>query len=155
MAPATEFEAEVIKAGIRRFGHVSAEVFISGPGLVNLYLCICDVEGAATEALEPKDITSAALADSDDLCLSTLNTFCCFLGTLSGNLVLTYGAKGGVYMAGGIVPRFVDFLKASKFNERFSEKGIMSHYVAKVPVSVIHYDQIAFLGAAAWLDQLV
>ncbi|MFT5084190.1 MAG: glucokinase [Lentisphaeria bacterium] len=154
MAPATAFECDVIAAGIKRFGHVSAEVFISGPGLVNLYQCVCDVRGVSPAALEPKHVTAAALDGSDDQCREALETFCCFLGTISGNLVLTYGAKGGVYLAGGILPRFMDFFRASGFIERFSNKGVMSHYVADVPVSLINYDQTAFLGAATWLDQI-
>ncbi len=154
MAPATAFESDVITAGIKRFDHVSAETFISGPGLVNLYRCVSDVNGTAAESFEPKDVTAGALDASNDICVQTLNTFCAFLGTVSGNLVLTYGGQGGVYLAGGILPRFVDFLKASPFTERFSEKGIMSHYVADVPASLISHPQVAFLGAAAWLDQL-
>ncbi len=154
LGPATAFEADVIKAGIKRFEYVSAEVFVSGPGLVNLYQCVCDVEGVAARSLEPQDISAAAIDGSDAHCKTTLETFCAFLGSVSGNLVLTYGGKGGVYIAGGIVPRFVDFLKDSAFNNRFSNKGIMSHYLADVPVNLIAYDQVAFLGAAAWLDQM-
>lgn len=154
MAPATAFEAEVIKAGIERFGHASAEIFVSGPGLVNLYHCICDVEGRQPEVLEAKDITARALADEDAISLLTLQTFCAFLGTVAGNLALTYGAKGGAYIAGGIVPRFVEFLKASEFTARFSQKGVMSHYVENLPVHLISHQQTAFLGAAAWFDQI-
>lgn len=154
MAPATVFEAEVITAAIKRYGHVSAENFLSGPGLVNLYTSICDVQGAAIQSFEPKDVTAKALDNSDEQCRQTLSTFCAFLGTVSGNLTLTYGAKGGVYVAGGIVPRFIDFLRESDFIARFSEKGIMSHYVEDVPVNLIAYEQTAFLGAAAWLDQV-
>ncbi|PCK07746.1 MAG: glucokinase [Alteromonadaceae bacterium] len=154
LAPATAFEADILKAGMARFAHVSAEVFISGPGLVNLYQCVADVHGISPKALEPKDITSAALDGSDKACLDTLNRFCSFLGAFTGNLVLTYGAKGGAYLAGGILPRFTDFLMTSEFSERFSDKGVMSHYVKDVPASLITYDQIAFLGAAAWLEQL-
>ncbi|VUD68019.1 Glucokinase [Thalassocella blandensis] len=152
--PSSEFECEVIAAAIKRLGHVSAESFISGPGLVNLYNAISDVKGEAAKALSPKDITDTALDNSDSTCHTTLETFCGFLGSVSGNLVLTYGAKGGVYLAGGILPRFVDFLRNSSFAEKFSSKGIMSAYVEDVPVNMIGYDQIAFLGAAAWLEQL-
>lgn len=155
MAPATKFEAEVITAGIDRFGYVSAETYVSGPGLVNLYLSVCDVLGVKSSVLEPKDVTANALSGKDSECIKTLQTFCCFLGTVSSNLVLTYGGKGGVYLSGGVVPRFVDFLKDSDFAERFSNKGIMSHYVEDVPVYLIGYDHIALLGAATWLDQMV
>lgn len=154
MAPATKFEAEVIAAGLQRFGYVSAETYVSGPGLVNLYQCVCDVEGVAVSQLQPKDVTARALAGDDAQCLKALHTFCCFLGTVSSNLVLTYGGKGGVYLSGGVVPRFVDFLKDSEFGERFSNKGVMSHYVQNVPVYLIGYDHIALLGAATWIGSL-
>lgn len=150
----TAFECDVISAAMKRLGHVSAESFISGPGLVNLYNAISDVNGEAAKELTPKDITDAALSNTDSTCLTTLDTFCGFLGAVSGNLVLTYGAKGGVFLAGGILPRFVDFLRSSSFTERFVSKGIMSAYVEDVPVNLIAHDQIAFLGAAAWLEQL-
>lgn len=153
MAPADEFECDVLKAAIKRHGHVSAEVFISGPGLVNLCTAIADVEGVQVDALEPQDITARGLDDSDALCAKTLNLFCGFLGTVSGNLALTYGAFGGVYITGGIVPRFPDFFKQSLFVQRFREKGVMSHYVSEIPVDIVTYEQTAFLGAAAWLDQ--
>lgn len=155
IAPATSFEADVIKAGMQRFGHVSAEIFISGPGLVNLYHSICDVEGAQALVLAPHEITAQALAGENTVCVTTLTTFCSLAGTLAGNVALTYGARGGVYLAGGVMPRLVDFLKASAFSERFASKGVMSHFVETIPVNLITYNQIAFLGAAAWLDQLV
>lgn len=153
VAPATAFECEVIAAAMKTHGHVSAEVFISGPGLVNLYQAVCAVRGEEAKTLEPKDVSTAALENTDAACLQSLNTFCSFLGSLSGNLALTYGGKGGVYLAGGILPRFSDFLRNSEFSQRFEDKGIMSKYVKDVPVNLISYDQTAFLGAAAWLEQ--
>lgn len=153
IAPATVFEADIIKSCILRHGHVSAEALISGQGFVNLYTAICDVEGKPMKAYEPHDITSQALSASDTLCVKTLETFCAFMGSFAGNLALTYGAKGGVYIAGGIVPRFTDFIKNSAFSPRFCEKGVMSHYVEDIPTYLISYDQVAFLGAAAWLTQ--
>lgn len=154
IAPATPLECDVIKAAMARHGHVSAEVFISGPGLVNLYNALCDVRGQQPRALEPSDVTGGALDGSDPLCVETLSLFCSFIGSLSGNLALTYGAKGGVYLAGGVLPRFQDFLLSSDFKDRFAGKGIMSHYVENIPVDLITHPQTAFLGAAAWLAQL-
>ena len=153
IAPATELECDVIKAAIKQHGHVSAEVFISGPGLVHLYKALADVRGEQTKELQPKDVTSFALDNSDALCKETLELFCSFIGTLSGNLALTYGARGGVYLAGGILPRFADFLRASDFNKRFSEKGVMSHYVKDIPVSIIGHKQPGLLGSAAWISR--
>jgi len=153
MAPATHFEADVIKAAISHHGHVSAETFLSGPGLVNLYHAVCAVRGQQPADITPADISSAALADSDALMAQTLSTFCSLLGSFAGNLALTYGAKGGIYMAGGILPRFSDYLKSSEFNQRFASKGVMSHYVEDIPAKLIVHPETAFVGAAAWLEQ--
>lgn len=154
IAPATALECDVIKAAIAIHGHVSAETFISGPGLVNLYNALCAVKGIAARTLQPKDVTAEGVSGSDGNCVETLSLFCSFIGSLSGNLALTYGAKGGVYLGGGVLPRIVDFLKASDFSARFSGKGVMSHYVENVPVDIIAHPQTAFLGAAAYLKQL-
>lgn len=155
MAPSTAFEAEVIKAALARHGYVSAETCVSGPGLVNLYNAIADVHGETVEALAPKDVTERALNNTDALCREALSTFCAMLGSVCSNLVLTYGAKGGVYITGGVVPRFVEFLQASEFERRFREKGVMSRYVSNVPVDLVTYSETAYLGAAAWLEQNV
>lgn len=153
MAPSDNFECEVIQAAIGKFGHVSAEMCLSGPGLVNLYQLIAQIQGVQVEDIPAHEVSGRALAGSDDICRLALETFCALLGTVSGNLVLTYGASGGVYITGGIVPRFVDFLKQSCFEQRFREKGAMSHYLRDVPVDVVTHEQTAFLGAAAWLQQ--
>lgn len=155
LSPATALECEVIAAGMKRYGHVSAEVFISGPGLVNLYSALADVRGEQAVFTEPQQVSSAAMAGDDRLSRESLELFCSFLGDFSGNLALTYGAKGGVYLAGGILPRFVDFFCNSDFVARFSEKGIMSDYLTDIPVNLIGYEYAALLGAAAWLDQKV
>ena len=155
IAPATPFEADVIKAAINQHGHVSAETFISGPGLVNLYKAICAVRGQQPDQISPADITSAALKNSDAAMTETLSTFCSLIGSFAGNLALTYGAKGGIYMAGGILPRFTDFLIASDFTRRFSNKGVMSHYVETIPAHLIVHPETAFVGAAAWLEQQI
>ena len=154
IAPADAFEAEIIALAIKSQGHVSAEDFVSGPGLVNLYRYIAEVRGETPElALKPSDISDKALSNTDALCRETLGMFCAFLGTVSGNLALTYGAHGGVYVTGGIIPRFVDFVVQSQFSERFRNKGKMSHFLEDIPVDVVIYEQTAFLGAAAWLEQ--
>jgi glucokinase len=137
LAPSTPFEADVIKAAMSLHGHVSAEVFISGPGLKNLYNAIALVQGQTAEALTPADISRKALDGSCALSLTTLTTFCRLLGSFAGNLALTYGATGGVYMAGGILPRFTDFLRASAFTEAFMAKGAQKGYVADVPADLI------------------
>ncbi len=149
----TVLECEVLKAAVDQHGYVSAEMFVSGPGMVNLYRALVEVKDHEAEVLEPSQITERALNGSDALCRETLELFCGFTGSVASNVALTYGAKGGVYLAGGILPRFIDFLRQSPFVERFSQKGVMSHYVADIPVGVINHEQTAFLGCAAWLMQ--
>ena len=153
IAPATEFEADVIKAAMTELGHVSAESFISGPGLVRLYRAVCRVRGVRAEELKPFEITEEALASGDNLCFDALTTFCSFAGSFAGNLALTYGAQDGIYIAGGILPRFSDFLINSPFGRRFCDKGIMSHYLQDIPVNLIVHPETAFVGAAAALEQ--
>jgi len=153
IAPATPLECDVVKAAMATHGHVSAEVFISGPGLVNLYHALCAVKGIEARKLEPKDVTGDGVSGRDSNCQLALELFCSFLGSLSGNVALTYGAKGGVYLGGGVLPRIVDFVKASDFNQRFASKGVMSPYLQDVPVDIIAHPETAFVGAATWLAQ--
>jgi glucokinase len=153
IAPATAFEADVIKVAMQQYGHVSAESFISGPGLLNLYKCICTVNGVAINNITQAEISNGAVAGGDAILHQTLTTFCSFIGAFAGNLALTYGAKGGVYIAGGILPRFSNFLIASPFEERFTNKGIMKHFVESIPANLIIHPETAFVGAAAWLEQ--
>ncbi|WP_053981840.1 glucokinase [Marinagarivorans algicola] len=153
IAPSSAFEAEVIKAAIGHLGHVSAEAFLSGPGLVNLYKAICEVEGSTPYAYEPSDISTKAIDGSDATCVTTLETFCSFLGSFAGNLALTYGATGGIYLAGGILPRFTGFVLNSDFAAKFAHKGPMSPYVENIPAYLVTHNELAFNGAAAWLEQ--
>ena len=150
---ATDYEGELVKAARQRLGFVSAETFLCGPGLVNLYRAVAAVEGLEAKPYSPPDITENALANSDDLCTQTLTHFCAMLGSHAGNLALTYGATGGVYIAGGVIPRFVDFFKASPFVDRFENKGVMSHFVKPLPIYLFTGDNPAFMGAARWYLQ--
>ncbi|WNO09782.1 glucokinase [Teredinibacter sp. KSP-S5-2] len=157
IAPTTPLECDVLKAGMALYGHVSAETFLCGPGLVNLYRALAEVKGVAVDPISPAQITSSAVADdesADPLCNETFAMFCSWLGNFAGNLALTYGASGGIYLAGGILPRFVDFVQASDFVKCFSDKGNMSDYLTDIPVQIIGHPQTAFVGAAGWLKQV-
>ncbi len=155
ISPATPLECELIKVAMLNHGHVSAETLLSGPGIVNLYQSLAQVHGQRpNNSLSGKDITTQALANEPDiLCHETFDVFCSLLGSFAGNLALTFGASGGVYLAGGILPQFVDFVRHSSFVERFSEKGNMSHYLKNIPVYIIDHPHTAFVGAAGWLKQ--
>lgn len=120
-----------------KYHHVSAERVISGKGLVNLYNAICGVDGLDMPERAPAEITQAALDGSCGACAETLDLFCHFLGVVAGNLALSYGAAGGIYIAGGIVPRLGDYFKNSRFRESFVAKGRFRDYQERIPTFVV------------------
>ena len=154
LAPGNMSEDMVLITLRARIGHVSAERVLSGPGLVNLYEAIAMRNERLKENMTPADVTAGALANpADPDCLEALNTFCRLMGRFGGNLALTMGTFGGVYIAGGVVPRFVEFFKNSKFREAFEEKGRFKSYLARIPVYIITDTKAGLLGAGALLRQ--
>ena len=152
--PAADADQAAIVAALgRQFGHVSAERALSGPGLVNLYRVLADLRGARPALTDPAAITDAALDGSDALAAATLEAFCGFLGGVAGDLALTTGARGGVYIAGGIVPRFADRLARTPFRRRFEAKGRFKGWLAPIPVRVVTRPQPALLGLCQLLDE--
>jgi glucokinase len=144
-------EAEIIAVLRERFGHVSAERALSGPGLVNLYDAIAALEGAEPASFEPSDVLARGRAGSDPMCVEALATFCAMLGTVAGNLALTFGALGGIYIAGGIVPRLGAWFAKSPFRERFEAKGRFRDYQRAIPTCVITHPNPGLLGLKALL----
>lgn len=123
----------------KRYGHVSAERVISGAGLVDLYHALCDLkDGRGREITTPAEV----LARAQEVPLSTANQaldmFCGFLGSVAGDLALTLGARGGIYIGGGIVPRLDERFAASPFRARFEDKGRFKAYLKEIPTWVIH-----------------
>ena len=147
-SPANLRETEILRIIWREFPHVSAERLISGIGLDPLYRAIAEIEGKSGLAPAPATITERALCGNDDLCVDVMNTFCGMLGTAAGNLAVSLGARGGVYIGGGIVPRLGDFFDRSPFRERFETKGRFSDYLKAIPTKVILADYPALTGAA-------
>jgi glucokinase len=146
--PADPIEDEVLRILRRRYTRVSVERLICGPGLVNLHRALAEIDGRPTSIDDPAEITRDALADPRSPCGATLARFCAILGSVAGDVALTTGARGGVYVAGGIAPRILDFLKASPFRERFEQKGRFEPYMKAIPTWVILHRQAALLGAA-------
>ncbi|WP_192456282.1 glucokinase [Musicola keenii] len=137
----------------QELGHVSAERVLSGPGLVNIYRAIVKSDDRVPEALTPQTISERALAHSDVDCLRALSLFCVLMGRFGGNLALTLGTFGGVYIAGGIVPRFLEFFRNSGFRAAFEDKGRFRDYLADIPAYLITHPQPGLLGAGAYLRQ--
>jgi len=137
-----------------KLGHVNAEAILSGGGLLELYRTSCTVDDQAPRFTTPAEVTAAALS-GDAYAAAVLEQFCVWLGRIAGDNVLTTGARGGVYIAGGIVPRFVDFFRDSGFRQSFRDKGCMSRYFDDVPVWVVTAEYPGLEGAGVALQQLL
>jgi glucokinase len=153
LAPATDRESAVIDRMRRHFDHVSAERVLSGPGLVNLYDALASLDGIPAQGYTAAQITDFAIRGTDPLCVETTKMFCAMLGTMAGNLALTLGARGGVYIGGGIVPKLGQTFVSSPFRESFEAKGRFKAYLEKIPTLVVIHPLPAFLGCAALLEQ--
>ena len=147
-SPSNSREVEILRIVWREFPHVSSERLISGIGLDPLYRAMAELEGQPGPAPTPAMITERALGGNDELCRDVMNIFCGMLGTAAGNLAVTLGARGGVYIGGGIVPRLGEFFDRSPFRERFEAKGRFSDYLKNISTQVILADYPALTGAA-------
>lgn len=145
--PAASRRKSLVIAHLRRqFGHVSAERALSGAGLVSLYRAISALSRAPAPPRTAAEITQAALAGDCPTSKAALDMFCALLGTVAGNVALSYGARGGVFIAGGILPQLSDYVAHSQFRERFEGKGRLQSYLEPIPVYVILNTDAAFLG---------
>ena len=142
VTPAQQSVAEQVRA---RHGHCSAESFLSGPGLVNIFMALAEKRGRSVAQPSPAQVNRAA-ESGDALAGEARNLFFEVLGTVAGNLALTVGARGGVFIAGGIVPRMLKPLQRSSFREAFEDKGRYRFYVEAIPTYVITEPYPAFVG---------
>ena len=136
----TPLEAELVAVLRQRYGRVSAERALSGPGLRALHQALGVVQGQSlppADAPEAAAIVEAALGGRDAHCAQVLELFCGWLGTVAGDLALTLGARGGVYIGGGIVPRLGTAFDRSPFRARFEAKGRFESYLREIPVQLI------------------
>ncbi len=150
LAPGTPLEADILRVLATAGRHVSCEHALSGPGLINLYRALCTLDRATPALATPEAVTSAALTGEDARARRTLEVFCGLLGSFAGDLAMLYGAAGGVWLAGGILPKFRTFLQRSTFVERFLDKGRMRAFLERVPVRLMEHGQLGVIGAAGW-----
>jgi glucokinase len=146
MAAASRREDALIDHLRQHFGHVSAERMISGFGLENIYRAVAALDGMDVPPRSAAEITKAALDGTCETAQAALEAFCSFLGAFAGNVALMFGARGGLFVAGGIVPRIVEFATRSQFRERFEAKGRFRPYLEAIPSSVIVHPAAAFVG---------
>ncbi|MEV1177238.1 glucokinase [Nonomuraea sp. NPDC049784] len=144
-------ELEIVQAlQSQGLPHVVAEHVLSGPGLVRLHRALAQVNGVAAPDLTASDIVARL---DDSLCAETVEVFCGMLGCFAGNVALTLGARGGVYLGGGVLPRIVERVRTSNFRTRFEANPDMADYLAAIGTALIVAPQPALTGAAAWLTQ--
>lgn len=153
LAPGNEREIEILRYLARDRAYVSFEHALSGPGLLNLYRALCALRGQTLVQTAPSQVTQAALERSDAAAVEALDVFCGLLGSFVGDLCLLYGARGGVFLAGGILPQIRDVLLTSSFRQRFFNKGVMRAFLQQVPVRLMEHGQHGVIGAAGlYLD---
>ncbi len=148
-APTDELEIEVLRALARRHGRVSIERLLSGPGLQALHAVLAEIEGAPPpEALSSEEVVARACTGADRSCVAAVELFCAVFGSVCGDAALTLGARGGVYLAGGLMQGVERFLTGGAFRARFEAKGRLSGFVESVPTRLVVQPHVALLGAA-------
>lgn len=150
-APYDEEEIEVLRFIMREHKRVSIERLLSGRGLVNIHRALCAIAGRPRASLQADEITRAALTREYPIAVKAVDMFCAILGSAAGDAVLASGARGGVILGGGILPKIRDIFLRSHFVERFLDKGRMRDYVEPVPIDLIVRDGAALIGAAGRL----
>ena len=148
LSPGTELELELFRLLLPRHGNINAELLVSGPGLRRLYLALGEISDEPTGEWTPAEISRRAIAGQEPLCTAALDSFCALLGSACGDFLLANGTYGGLYLAGGIVPRMIPYLLNSSFHQRLIEKGEMADHLQKVPVFAITADHPGLVGAA-------
>lgn len=157
-SPNSEEEIDLWRCLRKRFGHVSPERIVSGPGLVNIYNWLRAggryrepqwLRNRLQDADPARAITETALRKGHPLCSETMRVFLSVFGAVAGNLALTGMARGGVYLGGGISPKILPALRQGVFLKAFCDKGRFSDFMKTIPVRVILNEKAPLLGAAA------
>lgn len=151
--PVSDEEVELWQFVRKRFSHVSAERFLSGPGLQLIYEALNSVNKIMIDVLPtPSEIVELGVSGKSWICKQSVDVFCRMLGTVTSNLAVTVNAFGGVYIGGGIIPKMIDYFIKSEFRSRFEDKGRYRPFLVQMPVYVIMQEFPAFLGASYALD---
>lgn len=153
LAAATEEESRLFHLLQPMLGHVSAEKLLSGPGILQLYRGLAKLRGETAVHAAPEAVTGHAVDGDDPLAAAALAMFFALLGGFAGDVALTLGARGGVWLAGGILPALVDALRQSEFRHRFAAKGRFNPYLEAIPTYVITDLHPALIGLGQWLEE--
>jgi glucokinase len=148
-APHDEVDAALVGRLARRFDHVSNERMLAGPGLVNVASALAELAGETLPPLEPRDVVERARAGTCRFCRETIERYPGVLGAAAGDLALTLLARGGVFIAGGVVAHLGDLFDVNRFRRAFVAKGRFKAYLERVPTYLVTRGDTGLLGAAA------
>jgi len=155
LAANTSLEIEILTLLQKKFGHVAVERVLSGPGIVNLYEAICQINGKEILFHLPSEITAAATnPNPDHLSKETLQLFCQIFGSVAGSMALTTGSLGGIYITSDLIKNFLDFFVESDFVASFENKGRMKYFMTDIPIYFSKKDNMGLLGATFYLNNL-
>jgi len=155
LAANTSLEIEILTLLQKKFGHVAVERVLSGPGIVNLYEALCQINGKEILFHLPSEITAAATNPKPDhLSKETLKLFCQIFGSVAGSMALTTGSLGGIYITSDLIKNFLDFFIESDFVASFENKGRMKYFMTDIPIYFSKKDNMGLLGATYYLNNL-
>ncbi|HVY83756.1 MAG TPA: glucokinase [Caulobacterales bacterium] len=154
-APVTDLDFELSRVLRTRFERVSNERLLSGEGLHNIYWALSVIEGAEPEALTPKDISQRAIDKSDPRCVRAVQVFCHILGAFSGDVALTLGGLGGVFVSGGVIHGVMQAFDRAGFREGFESKGRFRSYMERIPAWLVTHPYATLLGCAALAGDVI
>ena len=145
--PTTDVEMKVLSRLKAEFGHVSIERILSGPGIMNLYRALGEIHQLPINYVSSEAVGDAART-GDRLAMGTMSTFCSILGSVAGDLALTIGARGGVFIAGGIAPDYLDLLNQSDFQARFLANDRFAAFNRDIATFIVKHPHPGMLDAA-------
>lgn len=146
-APVNDFEGEIHKFLRKKYGRVTIEMVLSGPGLVNLYQAISFVRGERALEMTPAQITHLEGDDAQG-CRYTVEAFLDILASVTGDMALYHGATAGMFIAGGIAPRLIKHIDEARFRARLESKAPMTALVEAIPSRIITHECAALIGSA-------
>jgi glucokinase len=151
-APGNALEAAILNFAWHRYQHVSFERLLSGPGIELLFQALCAIHQAPPQNLTTPEIVERSQQQTCELCVETTNVFSALLGAFAGNLAVTLGCRGGLYIGGGVVGKMGRAFNRPLFRSRFEAKGRFEAYVCRIPTLLIRAQHPAFLGVSSILS---
>ena len=153
-APNSSLEIEIWTLLQKQFGHVAVERILSGPGIVNLYKALCQINGKEALFNSPSEITSAAIkVNPDSMSKETLHLFCRIFGSVTGTIALSTGCLGGIYITSDLVRNFLDFFIDSDFLKSFEDKGRLKYYMTDIPIFISKKENMGLIGSTYQLNK--